>query len=132
MSEQDCIIFLKERNLENPLYTKFSRLGCWMCPKQNLKSLKNLYIYYPNLWIKLKRYETDSPYGFRLDWTLDDLELRFKYTDEIINKFDINQIDKNFINNLLFKKQPELSQQIKKAIIKDCLNNNKNNKLKEN
>jgi len=49
----DCIEYLKERNLENPLYQKFSRLGCWLCPKQSKKSLIVLKNDYPKLWVKL-------------------------------------------------------------------------------
>ena len=87
--EEDCINYLKEKGLENPLYERFSRLGCWMCPKQNLKSLKSLYLYYPELWTKLKQYEQDSPHGFRLDYTLEELELRFKIGKEFLQQYDI-------------------------------------------
>ena len=89
ITEADCINYLKVKGLENPLYKRFSRLGCWMCPKQNLKSLKSLYLYYPNLWVKLKKYEKDSPHGFRLDYTLDELELRFKIGNEFLQQYDI-------------------------------------------
>ena len=30
----------EEKGFWNPLYDDFKRLGCWFCPKQNLKSLK--------------------------------------------------------------------------------------------
>ena len=39
-TEQDCLDYLKEKGLENPLYCKFKRTGCWFCPKQNKRSLK--------------------------------------------------------------------------------------------
>lgn len=78
MTEQDCIEFLEERNLSNPLYDIFKRLGCWLCPKQALGSLKSLYRHYPELWEKLKRYEKDSPTGFRINTTLRELEMRFE------------------------------------------------------
>ena len=89
MAEQDCVDYLAVKGLENPLYDRFSRLGCWMCPKQNLKSLKSLYLHYPNLWAKLKQYEKDSPHGFRLDYTLEELELRFKIGNEFLQQYEI-------------------------------------------
>lgn len=78
MTEKDCIDYLEERNLSNPLYEKFKRLGCYLCPKQGLGSLKSLYRYYPDLWEQLKIYENDSPTGFRINTTLKELEKRFE------------------------------------------------------
>lgn len=78
MTEQDCIDFLEQRNLSNPLYDVFDRLGCWLCPKQGLGSLKSLYRHYPDLWDKLKQYEKDSPTGFKINTTLAELENRFQ------------------------------------------------------
>ncbi|KEH91568.1 hypothetical protein Z962_p0095 (plasmid) [Clostridium botulinum C/D str. BKT12695] len=77
MSEQDCIDMLKERNLLNPLYDIFKRLGCWLCPKQGIGSLRKLYKNYPDLWERLKQYEKDSPTGFKINTTLEELENRF-------------------------------------------------------
>lgn len=78
MTENDCIEFLKERNLENPLYRKRKRTGCWFCPKQNVKSLKVLKEEYPNLWNKLLEWQNDSPFPFRINETINDLETRFE------------------------------------------------------
>lgn len=78
MTEQECIDFLKERDLHNPLYDIFSRLGCWMCPKQPLHALKTLHEKYPEYWAKLKQYEKDSPHGFKCGYELEELEERFK------------------------------------------------------
>jgi len=82
-THDDCKQYLKEKGLEHPLYKngKFKRTGCWLCPKQSLNSLESLYRYYPELWIKLKQYELDSPNGFRIDKTLNDIEKRIKYKD---------------------------------------------------
>jgi 3'-phosphoadenosine 5'-phosphosulfate sulfotransferase (PAPS reductase)/FAD synthetase len=77
-TENDCIQYLKKRGLLNPLYKKFKRLGCWLCPKQSMSSLKSLYLYYPALWEKLKKYEKDSPQGFKPDVKLKDLEIKWK------------------------------------------------------
>lgn len=76
-TESDCIDYLQKLDMLNPLYERFDRLGCYLCPKQNLKSLESLYRYYPELWTKLKKYEKEDPKGFRPDITLDELEVRF-------------------------------------------------------
>lgn len=52
-TEADCLQYLKDINLQNPLYDKFDRLGCYWCPKQSIKSLKVLYREYPVLWKKV-------------------------------------------------------------------------------
>jgi len=74
-TEQDCLDYLKRRGLKYPLL-KFKRTGCWLCPKQNLQSLKILMNDYPDLWKKLKQYEKDSPHGFKPNFSLKDFELK--------------------------------------------------------
>jgi 3'-phosphoadenosine 5'-phosphosulfate sulfotransferase (PAPS reductase)/FAD synthetase len=73
MTERDCIDFLEQRDLINPLYEYFKRIGCWLCPYQSKVSLQILYLKYPKLWNKLLEYEKDSPQGFLSDGTLEDL-----------------------------------------------------------
>ena len=77
-TEDDCINYLKSRGLEHPLQSKFKRTGCWLCQKQSLKSLKSLYLHYPELWNKLKQYEKDSPHGFKPNFSLDQFENKVK------------------------------------------------------
>ena len=77
-SEQDCINYLKSKGLEHPLIHIFKRTGCWLCPKQSKSSLKNLYLHYQKLWKKLKKYEEDSPQGFKPNVNLLDLERKWK------------------------------------------------------
>ena len=75
---QDCIDYLKKKNLFPPLYNKFKRLGCWLCPKQSLKALQILFEDYPDLWKKLKYYEKKSPHGFKPNFKLKDFEKKIK------------------------------------------------------
>lgn len=77
-SETFCRQYLEEKDLLNPLYYRFERVGCWLCPKQNKRSLRSLYLYYPNHWKLLKKYEKDSPHGFRLGENLTQLENLWK------------------------------------------------------
>ena len=73
-TSEKCRRYLKEKGLLNPLYLKFKRLGCWLCPKQPKRNLLILKRDYPDLWIKLKEYEKDCPHGFSPNYRLVDLE----------------------------------------------------------
>lgn len=77
-TEADCLQYLTERKILNPIYKTQKRTGCWCCPKQNRKSLQILCNDHPDLWKRLKQYEKDSPHGFRFDLKLDDFEKRVK------------------------------------------------------
>lgn len=79
---EDCLRELRLRGLENPLYQKFKRLGCWFCPKQGLDSLRKLYHYYPDLWQLLLKWDADSPVPFKPSMTVADLDYRFRLEDE--------------------------------------------------
>jgi len=75
--EKKCLDYLREKGLFPPLYNKFERTGCWLCPKQRMSSLKTLFFDYPDLWKKLKEYEKDSPHGFKPNVELDNLEKKW-------------------------------------------------------
>lgn len=77
MTEQDCIDFLQKRDLVNPLYQKFRRLGCWFCVKQNLDSLRTLRRDYPAYWEMLMRWDDESPRTFKPRCTVHELDRRF-------------------------------------------------------
>jgi len=71
---QDCLNYLRNKDLVPPIYKMFKRTGCWLCPKQTLLSLKLLYLYYPDLWKKLKKLEKDSPHAFKPNFSLEKFE----------------------------------------------------------
>jgi len=77
-TEDDCIRYLQSKGLNHPLLTKFKRTGCWLCPQQSRKSLESLYLYYPDLWKRLKKYERDSPQGFKPNFSLDVFEKKMR------------------------------------------------------
>lgn len=84
MTELDCLNYIKEKGFKNPMYWRFERLGCYLCPKQSLDSLRSLRRHYPNLWEEMLRMDKDSPIPFKADGTtLRDLENKFKYEDLI-------------------------------------------------
>ncbi|RKX54122.1 MAG: hypothetical protein DRP24_06595 [Thermotoga sp.] len=49
----DCIRIIKEHDLEVP-----KRSGCWFCPFQGKKQIRQLYLEYPELYEKLKEMES--------------------------------------------------------------------------
>lgn len=81
-SEQDCVNYLNEKKLLNPLYKNFNRLGCWFCPKQNDNSLYTLWKMYPKLWRELKKLNAENKKVRGDPIFLDDLD---KYEEEFKN-----------------------------------------------
>ena len=77
-TENDCLKYLKNKGLHNPLYNKFNRLGCWCCPKQTSKSLRVLYNDYPQLWERLMNYYYDNNSVFTDAINLQKLNTQFK------------------------------------------------------
>lgn len=64
------------------LYEHFSRVSCWCCPLQTINNLMSLYTYHPDLWQRLKELDQKSPNSFRLDYTLEQMEIRFELDKE--------------------------------------------------
>lgn len=62
----------------NGLYEKFDRLSCWCCPLKSIKELKILYNDFPELWKKLKQWDNNTYRRFRADYSVQELEERFK------------------------------------------------------
>lgn len=60
------------------LYEKFNRVSCWCCPLQRISELRILYNDFPELWQELKEMDKKSFRKFRADYTIDQLERRFK------------------------------------------------------
>lgn len=88
MGTREVIRYCKKIGKYNPLYDRFTRLGCWLCPKQSDKSLYSLWKYYPELWVKLLKYEQDSPHGFKIK-TLSEYEVKFKELSKQTKLFDL-------------------------------------------
>lgn len=60
----------------NGLYQHLDRVSCWCCRNKNLKELKNIYLYMPEVWMKLKVLEEFI--GTYRKKTLLELEERFE------------------------------------------------------
>ena len=64
----------------NGLYEKLSRTGCFWCPFRRLRELENIYHFYPHLWARMMELDNKCWNKFRSDWTLQQLERRFRNT----------------------------------------------------
>lgn len=79
MTEADCLQYCYEKGFNwDGLYEHFDRVSCWCCPLKNLKELKILYTHYPELWKKLKEMDKKSYNQFRADYSVEELEKKFK------------------------------------------------------
>ena len=79
-TEQDCIDYLNKKNMFNPLYVNFDRLGCWHCPKQGKKSLYVVWKVYPDLWKEFLWWDEET----------------YKYTGHWIKEKPLKDIQKEF------------------------------------
>jgi len=65
------------------MYKHLDRLSCKFCRNKNLKELRNIYRYYPDVWEELKDYQSRTPYPYRPEGpTIHDLECRFKFEEK--------------------------------------------------
>jgi hypothetical protein len=62
------------------LYDLLDRVSCWCCGNKNLKELRNMFLYMPDYWEKLKQLQEKTPFPFRRNekHTIFDLEERFR------------------------------------------------------
>ena len=83
MTEADCLQYCYDRGFDwGGLYEKFSRVSCWCCPLQPLSELRILYHEFPDLWEQLKQWDNQTFRKFRADYSVVELEIRFKLEDE--------------------------------------------------
>lgn len=59
MTEIDVQRYLENNEMENPLYKDFSRTGCAICPRQNIKDKFTLFDKYPKVWEYMKKTELE-------------------------------------------------------------------------
>lgn len=85
MTEADCLQYCYDRGFyweEDGvrLYDILDRVSCWCCANKNLKELKNIYIYMPKYWMKLRDMQTKLHRPMKgVGKSIFDLEKRFEY-----------------------------------------------------
>lgn len=79
MTEKDALNYCYSKGFDwGGLYTKFHRVSCWCCPLKSLKELRVLYRDFPELWKKLKEWDSKTYRQFRKDYSIEQLEEKFK------------------------------------------------------
>ena len=82
-TEADCRKWCDKNGLLSPIYTDYSRGGCWFCPQQRPEALRILRKKYPEYWALMLRWDADSPMKFKANGhTLHDYDKRFQLEDE--------------------------------------------------
>nr|WP_297304872.1 phosphoadenosine phosphosulfate reductase family protein [uncultured Lachnoclostridium sp.] len=83
MTEKDCLEYCYERGYDwGGLYRLFDRVSCWCCPLQGLEELRILRREFPGLWSQLLEWESKTWRNFRKDFSVDELEIRFRFEEE--------------------------------------------------
>ena len=79
MTEKDALEYCYSKGLDwNGLYKKLGRVSCWCCPLKSLKELKVIYEEYPQYWKRLKEWDNNTYRQFRSDYSIEDLENKFR------------------------------------------------------
>lgn len=83
MTEADCLRYCREKGIsweENgvDLYDILDRVSCWCCRNKNLKELRNMMLYLPEYWERLKELQDKIDIPFKSGKTVHDLERRFR------------------------------------------------------
>ena len=76
ITESQAMSICRERGLLSPLYDdeRIKRIGCWFCPKQNIKSLAWMKRMHPDLWAKMLEMQDESPVLFKPNESLFDID----------------------------------------------------------
>ena len=83
MTEKDCLDYCYAKGFDwGGLYEIFHRVSCWCCPLQALSELRKLYVYFPDLWAQLRRWDDSTWRQFRADYSVRELEIRFAFETE--------------------------------------------------
>ncbi len=78
ITEAMAMEICQEHFLLSPIYETQVRNGCWFCHNARLAALKDLWKNYPHLWAELRCIQSISRVSFKQDYTIFDLEERFK------------------------------------------------------
>lgn len=97
MTEADCLQYCYDRGynwLENgvELYSILDRVSCWCCRNKNKKELRNMFLYLPDYWNKLKDLQAQIPIPFK------------PYTKRGVQWGDVFQMEEHFKAEQIAKK----------------------------
>lgn len=79
MTEQDCLQFCYDRGFDwGGLYERRTRVSCFCCPLQRINEVRDVYLNCPDLWSEMREMDRKSFRKFRSDYSLQELEEKFK------------------------------------------------------
>ena len=108
--EADCLKYCYERGYDwEGLYDIFNRVSCWCCPLRSFGENRKLWKLFPDLWEELKDMDKRSYNTYRADYSVEDLEVRFRFEEERIAQ-GLSITNRDFHNQLKVR----LKTQIKK------------------
>lgn len=93
MTENDCLEYCYNKGWhwsENgyELYDLLDRVSCKYCRNKNLKELRNIYHFMPDVWQELKELQDKVQMPYKDEKTIHDLELRFVNEDSQMTIFN--------------------------------------------
>lgn len=84
-TEADCLRYCYDHGYDwEGLYEICSRVSCWCCPMARLENLKKMWKHCPDLWQQLKDMDNRARTQFHLRYSVEDLEMRFRFEEERI------------------------------------------------
>ena len=79
MTEADALKFCYDRGFDwGGLYERRTRVSCYCCPLQRIGEVRDVWENNPELWAKMKDMDKKSFRKFRSNYSLDELEERFR------------------------------------------------------
>lgn len=87
MTEKDCLQYCHDKGYkwiehsvagEIDLYDILDRVSCWCCANKNLKELRNIYLYLPEYWERLKWLQSKTERPMKSYASVFELENRFE------------------------------------------------------
>lgn len=79
LTEEDALKYCYKKGFDwDGLYELYKRLSCWNCPLQSLRDLEILWEFFPDYWNKLLAMQKQSKWQFRPDYTLEQLNEKFR------------------------------------------------------
>lgn len=93
MTEADCLRYCREHGCDwqedgVDLYDILDRVSCWCCRNKNLKELRNMMVYLPQYWERLKELQSKIDIPFKGERTIEQLERKFKCEGTQMTMFD--------------------------------------------
>lgn len=101
-NESEVEDFLKARGIANPLYKHFSRTGCFLCPKQSVKALYELFKHYPQKWQVMLEMEERAKKLNCLNQTFKPAKSLKEYEKEFKARLDLDLNDEYQENETCF------------------------------